>query len=142
MYMDIQHYVLSCESCLMKKNPKQREAVSVLPILLSARTCYTTLLHYQNQYPFYLVLRLALFLVLVQKYVTVQLATYAFFIPNETYQSTNFIPSSHCLFTHGYQDAAPSLYWLYLHRAPQTATSTLAAFPNLFDGTGFFWGKP
>ena len=32
MYMDIQHYCLSCESCAMKKNPKQRTTAPVLPI--------------------------------------------------------------------------------------------------------------
>ena len=32
MYMDVQHYVLSCESCAMKKTPKQRTTTPLLPL--------------------------------------------------------------------------------------------------------------
>ena len=32
MYMDIQHYCLSCESCAMKKNPKGRITTPLYPI--------------------------------------------------------------------------------------------------------------
>ena len=32
MYMDVEHYVLSCESCAMRKTPKQRTATPLLPL--------------------------------------------------------------------------------------------------------------
>ena len=35
MFADVQHYVLSCESCAMKKSPKQRRTAPVLPIPVS-----------------------------------------------------------------------------------------------------------
>ena len=35
IFADVQHYVLSCESCAMKKSPKQRRTAPVLPIPVS-----------------------------------------------------------------------------------------------------------
>lgn len=32
MYMDVQHYVLSCESCSMRKSPKHRQTTPLLPL--------------------------------------------------------------------------------------------------------------
>lgn len=32
MYMDVQHYVLSCESCAMRKSPKSRQTTPLLPL--------------------------------------------------------------------------------------------------------------
>lgn len=32
MYMDVQHYVLSCKSCAMRKSPKSRQTTPLLPL--------------------------------------------------------------------------------------------------------------
>ena len=36
MYMDVQHWCLSCEHCAMKKSPKQRQTAPLLPIPVEA----------------------------------------------------------------------------------------------------------